>query len=122
MKVVAPRQITPEEASVVRNAIENAPLRTASDSLLAEIEHLAVVGVCTCGCGSRYFRATSKDDYRIADAVGRLPSGTPVHVMIWANSDHVAALELVDHRGEGKMPAPETVLSWEQYGRRFREA
>ena len=122
MKAVAPRPITPEEALVVRNAIENASVSPTPPSLLAEIENLTVVGVCECGCASLHFRPISKDDYRIADAVGRLPNGAKVDVMVWANSDHVSALELVDHRGEGGLPVPETVLSWGEYGKRHGEA
>jgi hypothetical protein len=35
--------------------------------------------------------------------------------MVWANSDHVSALDLVDHLGEGKLPVPNSISTWEQY-------
>jgi len=114
MKCISPRPIAPEEVAVLDAALQRAALVPAPAALLRATKALKVVGVCDCGCRSLYFRLPSSEDFRIADATGLLADGTRIDVMVWAWGEEVAALEIVDHVGQGALPIAATVSSWEE--------
>jgi hypothetical protein len=118
MKTIAPRQITASEGAVIRGALAQASLGPVPGGMLDEVASLTVVAECECGCHSLYFQNPAAGDYRVADAVGFLPSGQRVELLVWAASGRVSALEVVDHLGAGELPEPQSVCSWEEAGKR----
>lgn len=114
MKRIQPRPITPEELAVLDAALQRAAVAAVPGALLSATKALEVVGECECGCRTLYFRPPSSEDYRIADGTGLLASGTRIDVMVWACGNDTAALEIVDHAGEGALPTATTVSSWER--------
>jgi len=114
MRAISPRQIEPNEAAVVRAALLRAPTERVALSMLREVETLSVLGVCECGCHSLYFRSVTSEDRRVADGVGSLPDGETIGILVWACSEQLSALELVDHMGQGNLPNPESVRAWDE--------
>jgi hypothetical protein len=113
MKRIQPRPIAPDELAVLEAALQRAAVAAAPGISLSATKALEVVGECECGCRSLYFRPPSSDDYRIADGTGLLASGTRIDLMVWASGNDLAALEIVNHAGEGALPVATTVSSWE---------
>ena|SRR5690242_14569108 len=116
MKAVEPRPISYQEAAVVRAALLKAPLGQVA-GLVEQADALRVVAVCECGCRSVYFCSISAQDRRVADGVGFTSSGEHIDVMVWANSNGLSALDLVDYSGSGELPVVESICRFEELGR-----
>ena len=56
-------------------------------------------------------------DHQVADGVGFTPSGEHIDVMVWANSNGLSALDLVDYSGSGQLPVAESICSFEELSR-----
>ena len=109
--ITPPRRLRPEEAAIIRNALERTSLAAVEPQLLESVASLTVIGECECGCRSLYFRQPSADDYRVADGAGYLPNWDRVGLLVWAGPG-IAALEVVEHAGFGQLPLPDSVCSW----------
>jgi hypothetical protein len=114
MKLISPRPLTAEEASVLRAALSLAP---ASVRGLPSIEGLTVHGVCECGCRTIYFEPVESGDTQVVDGCGTTANGRMVEVVVWAKGDHVTALDIVDYESTGLLPTHESVRSWDQASR-----
>ena len=118
MKTIEPRRIENAEADLVRRVLVSAPLMPIPESILNGIAALEVVGVCSCGCATRYFRPEERDQHRVADAVAHFDDGRLANLVVWADAEQVTTLEVVDHFGVGDLPLAESVCTWEEEGAR----
>jgi hypothetical protein len=116
MKAIAPRPIELAEAVIVRNALERALVGIVSKEMLEGVASLRVVGECECGCLSVYFSPVSSKQRRVADGIARFADGRRAELLVWADGESVAALEIVDHEGGGQLPLPDSVTSWHEEG------
>jgi hypothetical protein len=119
MKVITPRAIQPDELAVLKAAISRAPVGSSSGMVFNNLQALSVIGICECGCRSVYFLPIGRGDTRIADGLGRTPSGKRVDVMVWVSAGNVSALDIVDHESSGELPVAESVTSFERAGHVF---
>ena len=105
---IDPRPISPEEAAVVRRALEVAPTDGETSALLATVDQLVVVGRCACGCASVHFCVPddSAECGIVADAQGSAPSGGHINVILWACGPHIRYLEIVDYAESKQLPDP----------------
>jgi hypothetical protein len=107
------RPISPLEALVVERALQVAPTRDASASLVATIQSLQVTANCNCGCATVWFGpdGDASGGKIVADA--RATSGDQdIDVIVWASQGAIVGLELV---GVGAVPLP-AVDSIRQHG------
>jgi hypothetical protein len=114
MKPIASRSLTPDEKAVLHAALDKAPSGPPTPDFQERINVLAVVGICECGCRSIFFRAEQAGDYRIADNIGVTTSGQKVDIMVWADGESFAALEIVDYESSGMLPMASSVISYDQ--------
>ena len=90
-------------------ALRRGALEPVSESLLAEVPLLRVVGVCPCGCRSLYFSPESRKDTRLADTWGQTADGKHIDILVWGAGGRVAALDLVDYFSTGELPTPGSI-------------
>ena len=90
-------------------ALRRGALVSTSESFLAQVASLEVVGVCTCGCRSIYFAREPKKEKRLADTVGRTADGKQIDVMVWGADGRVTCLDLVDYLSTGELPTPDSI-------------
>ena len=92
------RSIRDDEAAVVIEALNSAPLIRDPAALAATVPSLRVVGRCRCGCASVDFvpDTESRAGIRVADGIGTTRAGGTVGVLVWADGDRISGLEIYD--------------------------
>lgn len=116
IKPIPARPISQEEVELLSKVLLKAAIRPDSQTHLAKLAELNVVGVCECGCGSLYFQPSEPGCQMIADGGARFRNGKPAQVMLWACDGRVSLLEIVDWDEVGGLPDPASVCSWEESG------
>src|SRR5438105_450818 len=111
------RAITPNEAEVVRAALEYACVLHIDDAAKAPVPTLTVVAKCECGCASVDFDAPPSEERAVlvADGTARTSRGERVGVMVWGRPDAITGLETYDlGAGEGDLvlPVSNSIISW----------
>lgn len=116
------RPISAEEAEVVRAALDRAPTDRPRTSLLGDVAGLVVVDRCKCGCATVDFRSDVKPggSTLLADALGKTADGHYVGIIVWGDDEHITGLEIYDFepKSSHRLPQPESIVSWEEAGRR----
>ena len=116
-----PRQVTSQEADVLRAIISRAP---CAECLVLEsyrIDELEVSARCECGCDSVFFGSYDASNIPsiIADGLGYSDAGEEMNIILWANEDRIVHLELVAHTvAPARLPVPASVCSFENQVRK----
>jgi hypothetical protein len=113
-RTTEPRQVTQEEADVIRAALDCAASTAPLVGLLRPLGELRVVGRCECGCDSIDFipAETERHSRPLADGIGTTPAGGTVGIIVWGTDDAVTSLEIFDlGAGDGhvRLPVPESI-------------
>jgi hypothetical protein len=113
------RAITPDEAEVIRAALERASVLRIDDAAMMAVPALTVVAACECGCASVDFDAPSCEERStlVADATARTSRGGQVGVMVWGRPDAITGLEIYD-LGAGEddlgLPVSASIIAWDR--------
>jgi hypothetical protein len=92
------RDISPEEALVVAQALAVAANSPDYVALAHSVASLKVIAVCECGCASIDFHTgatmTFPRPFILADGLGTTRAGSLVGVLVWGNALCVTGLEI----------------------------
>jgi hypothetical protein len=117
-RMIEARPVTPEEITVLRWLLENAPVGDIAGYRDQKLEDLHVVGGCDCGCVSAFFESDAGIRLEmIADAIAAYPDGEQSNLILWGRAGRIAWLEVCDvgPKSAHRMPAIENLRRWEQY-------
>jgi hypothetical protein len=105
------RAITPEEAEVIRAALERASVRRIDDAARVAVPALTVVAKCECGCASVDFDAPPCEERAtlVADGTAQTSRGGQVGVIVWGRPDAITGLEIYDLGGRRRRPRPSSL-------------
>jgi hypothetical protein len=103
------RNISPNEAAVVRWLLDNATVGEVNAYRALAVEELRVVGGCDCGCSSLDFRpnAWGAGSRIIADAWAVYSDGQQAGLILWGRESQIALLEVYDCHPEASRRFPQ---------------
>jgi hypothetical protein len=91
------RAISPNEVKVVKWLLDHALVEVTAYRL-QPLEHLRVVGGCTCGCTTLHFKPLEllRGKKMLADELAIYPNGQQAGLILWGLEGEIVMLEVYD--------------------------
>lgn len=119
---MTPRQISSQEADVLRRALSVCPVVAVSEALRDCVADLEVISRCECGCDTVEFRGIDwvSPPSVLADGVAETPDRKAIGLIVFGTQDRVTCLEVYSY---DEVPAHlPTLSSIRSYGLRDQDA
>jgi hypothetical protein len=122
MNSITPRSATDEEIALVQAVLRVVP--TSDATSISRPEVLTVISECACGCRSIGFVGATegaRDTTRLlADGMAMLSNGEAVDIRLLGDQTTIHELEIINHGiARGDLPSPDSVMTFEDAGRRL---
>jgi hypothetical protein len=112
MRETSPRQISEEEAAVVRAILQRVPFKPIPRSTVEAVPSLVVVATCECGCSSLDFKSEPDPPPGppIAGGYGVTPSGATVEVLLFGTPEVLSAFRVLSYgHDDGALPRLDSI-------------
>jgi hypothetical protein len=115
------RAIFPNEVEVVKWLLDHSSVDVTAYRH-QPVEHLRVVGKCTCGCTSLHFKPLEllRGKKVLADELAIYPDGQQAGLILWGLEGEIVMLEVYDSQpgSSHRVPDVSNLCTWEDLGRR----